>query len=278
MKRRRPWLKWIGGLLALFVAMLALFRQFEHHQVYFPDRHFPMEASFLGRPWEEADFASTDGVRLNGWFFPADATARHKRLVVLVSHGNAGNISHRLGLAAALLETGVNVMLYDYRGFGRSEGKPSEEGTYLDAQAACTWLRRKGFAGTEIVAFGESLGGGVSSELALRETLGGLVLQSTFTSIPDIGAEFFPFLPVHLLATIKYETIRKLPRIQCPVLVMHSRDDELVRFAHSRRNFEAANPPKMFLELQGGHNDALSDRAGFVAGMTQFLSSLSQQN
>src|SRR5207247_2423908 len=111
----------------------------------------------------------------------------HGQLAVLFCHGNAGNISDRLGICRALLATGVNVLLFDYRGYGRSEGRPSEEGTYLDAQAALQWLRQKGFAGTNVVAFGESLGGGIASELALREPVGGLVLQSTFCSITEIG-------------------------------------------------------------------------------------------
>ena len=116
--------------------------------------------------------------------------------------------------APLLLATGVNVFVFDYRGYGRSQGRPSEEGTYRDAQAAYQWLRQKGFPGTNIIAFGESLGGGVAAELAVRETVGGLVLQSTFTSIPDMGAELFPWLPVRWLGTIRYDTRSKLPRLQ----------------------------------------------------------------
>src|SRR5262249_52582451 len=141
-------------------------------------------------------FETADNVRLNGWFFPAGTNSPRAALAVLVCHGNAGNISHRLELCRALLATGVSVFVFDYRGYGRSKGRPSEEGTYRDAQAAYRWLQEKGFAGSNILAYGESLGGGVAAELALRERLGGLILQSTFTSIPDIGAELFPWLPV----------------------------------------------------------------------------------
>jgi fermentation-respiration switch protein FrsA (DUF1100 family) len=190
---------------------------------------------------------------------------------MLVCHGNAGNISHRLDTCIALLATGVNVFVFDYRGYGRSEGRPSEEGTYRDAQAAYQWLRQKGFPGTNIVAFGESLGGGVATELAVREPVGGLVLQSTFTSIPDMGAELFPWLPVRWLGTIRYDTHSKLPRLKVPVLVMHSPADELVGFHHGQRNFAAANEPKLFWELRGDHNNPLADTKHFIAGMEKFL-------
>src|SRR6185436_15856470 len=178
-------------------------------------------------------------------------------LAFLICHGNGGNVSHRLGLCGALLETGASVFVFDYRGYGRSEGRPGEEGTYLDAQAAHAWLRQKGFRSEGIIAYGESLGGAVVSELALRETLGGVVLQSTFTSMPEIGAEVFPWLPVRLISTIKYATQSKLPRIRVPVLVMHSRADDLARFHHSEKNYAAANEPKFFGELRGVHNEAV---------------------
>ena len=149
--------------------------------------------------------------------FPGEHEFRPARLAVLFCHGNGGNISHRLDTCAALLATGVSVFVFDYRGYGRSAGRPGEEGTYRDAQAAYQWLRQKGFAGTNIMAFGESLGGGVAAELAVREPLGGLVLQSTFTSIPDIGAELFPWLPVRLAGD---DTLRHAQQAAAPA---HSR-------------------------------------------------------
>jgi hypothetical protein len=208
---------------------------------------------------------------LHGWFFPATTNSPRRHLAVLICHGNGGNISHRLDLYHLLLQTGVAVFAFDYRGYGHSEGTPGEEGTCLDAQAAHAWLRQKGFAGTNIIAYGESLGGGVATELALRETLGGLVLQSSFTSVPDIGAELFPRLLVSLISTIKYDTHSKLPRLHIPVLVMHSRADRLIAFRHGERNFAAANEPKLFWELHGDHNDSLSDAQPFADGIERFL-------
>jgi len=212
---------------------------------------------------------------LNGWFFPADADSSRKHFVYLLCHGNAGNISHRLGHCAALLETGASVFIFDYRGYGRSQGRPGEEGTYLDGQAAHRWLRQKGFAATNIIALGESLGGGVASELALRESLGGLVLQSTYTSITDVGAELFPWLPVRWIGTIKYHTRSRLPRIKVPLLVMHSREDGLIGFPHAEKNFAVANEPKMFWEISGKHNRFLEgDRARYLEGLNKFLAGI----
>src|SRR5262249_13829319 len=149
--------------------------------------------------------------------------------------------------------------LFDYRGYGRSEGRPGEEGTYCDAQAAHGWLVKRGLAGRNILLFGESLGGGIASELALRETCGGLILENTFSCMADLGAELFPWLPVRWMSTVKYETCARLPRLKIPVLVMHSRGDKLIGFHHGEKNFALANDPKLFWELQGGHNDAVFD-------------------
>jgi hypothetical protein len=262
-------------LLAVPLLLVVLLRWFEHRQVYQPTAALWAEGGALGRLLEEAWLATRDGLRLHAWFFPSDTNSPRRDLAVLHCHGNGGNVSHRLDVAEALLSTGVNVLLFDYRGYGRSAGQPGEEGTYLDAQAAHAWLRGRGFAATNILAFGESLGGGVATELALRETVGGLVLQSTFTSIPDIGAELFPFLPVRALARIRYDTLAKLPRVRVPVLVMHSRADTLVPFAHAERNFAVANEPKQLREIAGDHNDFLeAGPEAFTSAFADFLKRL----
>ena len=248
-----------------------MFHWFERSQVYHPDPVLTSTGAELGRPFEDVSFKASDGAELNGWFFPAATNAPRRHLAVLVCHGNAGNIGHRLDTYAALLETGVNVFAFDYRGYGRSRGRPSEEGTYRDAQAAYAWLRQKGFAGTNIVAYGGSLGGGVAAELAVRETVGGLVLQSTFTSVTDMGAELFPWLPVRWLSTIRYDTRSKLPRLHVPVLVMHSPADEMIAIHHGQANFAAANEPKLFWEIRGDHNNPLADERRFIAGLEKFL-------
>ena len=272
MTRRRKLTKTLIQLLLAFLLLVLMLRWFEHNQVYHPNRVLTASGAALGRPFEDVRFKASDGVELNGWFFAAATNSPRARVAVLFCHGNGGNISHRLDTYAAMLATGVNVFAFDYRGYGLSEGRPSEEGTYRDAQAAYQWLRQKGFAGTNIIAFGESLGGGVAAELAARETVGGLVLQSTFTSVTDMGAELFPWLPVRWLGTIHYDTRSKLPHLKVPVLVMHSPADGLVRFHHGQTNFAAANEPKLFWELKGDHNDPLADTPHFIEGLEKFFS------
>jgi fermentation-respiration switch protein FrsA (DUF1100 family) len=248
-----------------------MLRWFEHNQVYHPSRIMAATGAELGRPFEDVHFRADDEVALNGWFFPGNAGSARAGLVVLLCHGNGGNISHRLAMAEALLSTGVSVFLFDYRGYGKSRGHASEEGTYRDGMAAYRWLETKGFAGSKILLFGESLGGGVAAELASRLDAAGLILQSTFTCIADIGADLFPWLPVRWLAQIKYDTLSKLPQVKAPVLVMHSRSDRLIRFEHSQRNFAAANHPKLFCELAGDHNDPLTDRKQFISDFERFV-------
>ncbi len=249
-----------------------MIRWFEHRQVYAPNSTLEANGGELGRPFEEVSFRADDGLRLHGWYFPANADSPRVHQVLLLCHGNAGNISNRLHFYRAWLELGLNLFTFDYRGYGRSEGRPGEEGTYRDAQAAVAWLRQKGFVLANIIVLGKSLGGGVASELMLREPLGGLILQSTFTSIPDIGGELYPWLPVRRLHRIKYDTVNRLPRIKAPVLVAHSRTDDLIGFHHAERNFKAANEPKQLLEIGGNHVSVIEDgRAAYLKGLERFF-------
>ncbi|HEV2395002.1 MAG TPA: alpha/beta hydrolase [Verrucomicrobiae bacterium] len=248
-----------------------MLRWFEHRQVYQPSRFSFATGSELGRPFENVFFHTRDNVRLHGWFFPANANSPRAALALLFCHGNGGNICHRLQTAQALLATGLNVFLFDYRGYGQSQGRPSEEGTYVDGMAAYEWLRQKGFAGCSILLYGESLGGGVAAELGLRLETAGLILQSTFTSLPALGAELFPWLPVQRLARIRYDTLRKLPQFKRPVLILHSPQDELVAFHHAQQNFAAGLQPKLLWEIKGRHNDPLADTNLFITGIEQFL-------
>ena len=268
-RRARQWL----AVLSVPLAACMLLRWFEHQQIFHPDPLHGSSPEVLGRPYE--DFYFGDSPRLHGWFFPASPESPREHLAVLVCHGNGGNISHRLDQCDKLLRFGVNVLLFDYRGYGKSGGKPDEEGTYRDAQTAYQWLHKKGFSEKHIVVLGEAQGGAIATELALREPVGGLILQSTFTSIPDIGAEIFTWLPVRRLCTIYYDTLSKLPRLNIPVAVMHSRDDRLIGFHHAEKNFAAANEPKLFWELKGGHNETLAaGKMEYIQGLEKFFSVL----
>jgi fermentation-respiration switch protein FrsA (DUF1100 family) len=271
----RPTARFRRNAIALLLFGLFAFmflRWFEYKNVYQPRSHLDAEPSSVGRPFEDVRFTSPDGVRLHGWFFPARGIPNRPNEVFLICHGNGGNISHRLDLYQALLSTGAAVLAFDYRGYGQSEGRPSEEGTVLDAQAALAWLRTRGFAASHVIAYGESLGGGIATELSVREPVGALVLQSTFTSIPDLGAEIFPWLPVRTVSRIKYDTHAKLPRLRVPLLIFHSRADTLIPFHHAENNFSAAREPKQLVELTGDHNDAVGDSEKFAPALEAFLS------
>jgi fermentation-respiration switch protein FrsA (DUF1100 family) len=175
---------------------------------------------------------------------------------VIVCHGNAGNIELRLPLAEAFAEMNFATLLFDYRGFGASTGKPSERGTYLDAEAACDRLAGDmGFAPDRIAVYGESLGGAVAIELALRRKVAAVLVEDTFTSMSDIGAGLYPWLPVRLLLRVRYDSRSKIARLTMPVLVIHSPEDDLVPFELGQRLFEAAREPKSFLSTGGGHED-----------------------
>ncbi len=249
-----------------------MLRQFEHNQAYHPTRELEYPPAEVGHPWEEVWLTAPDGVRLNAWFFRAAEDSPRRRWAALFCHGNGGNISSRPGYYRAVMESGVNLLTFDYRGYGRSEGRVSEEGTYTDAMTALAWLQSRGFPPSHVVAWGESLGGGIASEVARRAPLGGLALQSSFTSIPDLGAELFPWLPVRWIGRIRYDTHNRLPRLTCPVLVMHSRADEVIPFHHGERNFAAARDPKLFCEIGGNHVGALeADRPKFVEACVKFM-------
>ena len=258
--------RWLVPLLGLLVIALMLYR-FEHSQVYHPTRDAEYTPDDVSRVSEEVWLKTPDNLRLHAWFFAADKSSPRARYAILFCHGNGGNLTSRPGYYRAILETGVSLLAFDYRGYGLSGGEPSEVGTYTDTATAYQWLRTRGFAPEHILVWGESLGGGIASQLAATERVGGLVLQSSFTSIPDIGAELFPWLPVRLISRIQYDTHSRLPAIACPVVVMHSRADTTIRFSHGERNFAAAREPKAFVEIGGDHNDALlANRAAYVAG------------
>jgi fermentation-respiration switch protein FrsA (DUF1100 family) len=220
-----------------------------------------------GLKYENVSIRSEDGETLHAWWIPADDARR----TVLVFHGNAGNISHRIDYARMFRTLGYNTLLVDYRGYGQSTGSPSEEGTYRDAMASWRWLvDTRGLRPAEIVVFGESLGGPVGCWIAAREKPRALVLASTFTSLPDLGAEVYRFLPVRLLSRFKYDTRECLGKVSAPVLVLHSPRDDIVPYAHGEALYAAAREPKHFLQLAGGHND------GFVHTRSEWVKALGE--
>lgn len=262
----------LPGLLVLF-SLLALFilylKYYERRGIYFPIKEIVSTPKELGLEFEDVFFLSVDGKKLNGWYVPA----KKPRATVLFCHGNAGNISHRIEVVDMFIELGLDVFIFDYRGYGRSLGKPSEEGLYLDAQSAHRYLIDKRNLDEEsIVVYGKSIGANVAIELCSNVGVAALISESAFTSAAEIGKKIFPFLPIKWFITIKYDALSKMKEISAPKLIIHSEDDEIIPCEHGRRLFETAPEPKEFYVMHGGHNDAIFlAREDFVKRLDAFL-------
>lgn len=220
--------------------------------LYTPMHEIPYTPAELDLEFENVAFKSSDGLRLNGWYIPV----KDSQFTVLFCHGNGGNMMHRLDSINIFYNIGLSCFIFDYRGYGHSQGKPCEEGTYLDIEAAYTWLtRKKKVSPDSIVVFGRSLGGSIAAYLASKVKVKALVVESTFTSYVDIGRKFYPYMPVRWFASFSYRTIDYIRDVTCPVMLVYSRGDEVVPFEFGLELYEAANEPKKFVEISGNHND-----------------------
>jgi len=269
----RRMLQVVMTAVAAYAAVVFMVWLTQDRLVYFP--HIAGAATATparaGLAFETVRIPTADGETLAAWWVPATPL----RGVVLLLHGNAGSIADRIDYLPHFNAMGHAVLLVDYRGYGSSTGKPSETGTYADAQAAWQWLAaQRGFKPADIVLAGESLGGAVAAELAARVQPRALVLISAFTSAPDLGGEIYPWLPVRLISRYRYDTLGHLRKFGGPVLVAHSRDDEIVPFAHGERLHAAVRGAKALLEMRGGHNEGfLFGRPEQVRQVAAFLGS-----
>lgn len=254
-KRRLGWCRKLLLSLAAAALMVAVVCMiFEEAFIFFPSPYPEGDWEAAGLAHDDVEFESADGVALHGWYLSHPRPKAH----VLYCHGNAGNLTHRAGVLATLRDTvGVSVLIFDYRGYGRSQGKPTEQGILHDARAARAWLaRREGIEESEIVLLGRSLGGGVAVDLAARDGARALVLESTFTSVPDMASHCFPILPLRYLLTTRLDAAAKIGDYHGPLLISHGDADSIVPYRMGRQLFDAANQPKRFITLAGGdHND-----------------------
>ncbi len=222
--------------------------------IFFPYATLDQTPAEWGLVYEDVFLDTEDGVRLHGWYIP-----RHgSKQALLFFHGNAGNISHRGASVEIFHRLGLNVFIFDYRGYGKSEGKPDEKGLYKDARAAWRYLsKERGFGQEEIILFGRSLGGAVAAELATEIQPGGLILESTFSSAKDVANAVFPILSRLIFLRYDFDTAAHVRRVACPVLVLHSPDDEIIPFRLGEKVFQAANEPKSFVKMRGDHNSGI---------------------
>ena len=242
----------------------------DSHFIYFPDRVLVGTPADIGLEYEDVFFRASDGVQLHGWFVPGESG-----VTLLWFHGNAGNISHRLENISMLHHrVGISIFIFDYRGYGQSSGKVSEEGTYLDAEAAIDYLRSRDNAavGQELVLFGRSLGCAVAVEMAVRHKVRGVILESPFASIRDMAHRAYPFLPSGVLIRMvraRYDSISKIGSVHSPLMVLHGDRDDIVPIDTGRELFGAANGPKRFYVIEGAaHNDT------YVIGGDRYLEAL----
>lgn len=254
-----------GGYGALTTLMYLL----QERLLFHPTRNIVASPADVDLSFEDVQFSTSDGESLHGWWVPhIEAFA-----TILFFHGNTGNISGRIDIIEKLHGMGVNVFIFDYRGYGLSTGAPSEEGIYKDTEAAFQYLvKERKIPASDIVIHGRSLGGGPAAWLGERVRAAALILEATFTSIPDAGSHHYPFLPVRLLANIEFDNLARVARCRCPVLIIHSPQDDVIPFAQAERLFAAAKDPKVFLELSGAHNEghAVSGHR-YLAGVNAFL-------
>ena len=259
----------LAVLIALYLAigLLAKFTNVINHFIYFPERDIFQDPSDFGLEFEDVYLTTSDGVRIHGWFVPGSGGP-----TLVWFHGNGGNISHRVDNIAGLHgRLGVSILIIDYRGYGLSEGSPTEQGTYLDAEAAVAHaLSRPDVDPERVVLFGRSLGCAVAAEMAVRHDAYAVVLESPFTSVLAMARQAYPFLPgVGLLVGDMYDTLDKVARIDAPIMVLHGDSDEIVPFEMGREVFETAPEPKRFYIIRGaGHNDT------YAAGGASYLDAL----
>jgi fermentation-respiration switch protein FrsA (DUF1100 family) len=261
--------------VVLYAASIAFIVLDERSLVYHPgERTVHPPSPVLALRQREVTFPAADGPRLHAWVIPA-ASRDSSGVWMLICHGNYGNIGYgdRPPFYAGLRDLGLNLLAFDYRGFGASEGAPSESGVYRDARAAYQYLRDTiGVRPEQIILFGHSLGTGVAIELASHVPAAGVVLEAPYTSIPDRGQEIYPFLPITLIARNRFASIDRVPQLATPKLVLHAPGDDVIPYAHGQRVFAAAARPKRFVTVRGTHSTAFrEDSARYYGAIAQFV-------
>ena len=261
--------------LALFfiVFFYVYVRHLERNNLYGPSRAIELNPSDISLQYEEIFFDAIDDVRLNGWFVPAD----NADITLIFAHGNGGNISHRLDKLKVFNDLGVNVFIFDYRGYGKSEGVPQESGLYKDITAAYDYIKSRKVS-DRLVIYGESLGGAVAIDISSRVNVDGLILEGTFTKVSEMAKTIYPWLPGFFLKS-KFDSISKIAGVKSPKLHLHGRFDNIVPFEMGQRLFVAAGEPKKFVTLEGQHNDGFYVSADKVQKeLREFFNTLKKQS
>jgi len=261
-ERRRIILISLGLLILALTGCVASY-------IYYPERDIRFTPNSVGLAYTNVTLETSDGVNINAWWVPV----KNPRAIVLFCHGNGGNVGYYLETLQVFNRLGLSALIFDYRGYGRSGGSPSEKGTYLDAEAAWSYLTQaRKIAPRQIIFWGRSLGGAIAARTAAGHRCGLLILESAFTSVPEVAQAHIAWLPAWVLARYRYETSRFLKRVTVPTLVIHSPDDEIIPYSLGQKLFETLEGPKAFLEIKGSHNQGFIDSLSvYEAGVDAFI-------
>ena len=264
----------LKGIIYIFIGLALIFgyiKYMESRGIFFPLRNVEATPSFLHIPFEDVYIKTEDNIKINGWFIPKEGA----KDTILFCHGNAGNIGNRLEKIIFLQEADVNIFIIDYRGYGKSQGRPTEEGLYLDAAAAYNYLvNTREIKAENIILYGESIGTAVIINLASREKIAGLIAEGAFSTGRDMGKQIYPFLPAFIFSN-KFDSLSKIKDVNEPKLFIHSRDDEIVPFGLVKKLFDAAGEPKQLKEIKGSHNSCFLDcREATLACIKSFIEQL----
>jgi len=265
-------LKSIFLVLFLIVVCALWFRNFEWHNIFFPTKGITQTPAQFGIDYQEVTLKTEDDFKLYAWFVSAQT---HSDITIIFSHGNGGNIASRIEKISFLRDLGLNVFIYDYRGYGNSQGRPSEEGLYRDGSAAYDYLvKTKNISPDKIIAYGESLGAAVATYMAKNFKLRAIILEGAFTNAKDMAKEIYPFLPSFFIRS-RLDSMENIKNSNIPKLFIHAQLDEIVPYELSKKLFQAAPEPKYFCTLKGQHNDAFfSDQKTTREAIVSFLSKL----
>jgi len=260
---------WALLILALFVVYL---RYLERKTLFYPTKEIEYLPKEAGLDYEDILFKIRDNVELNGWFVPAP----NARCTILFCHGNAGNISHRIEKIRFFHDLGCNVFIFDYRGYGKSKGRPSENGVYSDVQAAYDYLLSRGIKPEQIIGYGESIGSASIIDLASKNKVAALIIDSGFTNAKDMIKKIYPFLPYWIFAS-RWESLEKIKSMTVPKLIIHSVNDEIVPYKLGKKLYDAAREPKEFLEVHGGHNSCFFEsEAAYKEKVSGFIKTVTK--
>ncbi len=238
-----------AGVLAFLFYFYVRF--LERRATYQPSRTFENNPGDIGLNYKDIYFETADNIKLNGWLVPAE----NSKTTLIFCHGNGGNISHRLEKILFFHKLGLNLFIFDYRGYGLSLGSPSEQGLYRDIEAAYKFLQSGELKNQKTIVYGTSLGGAVAVDLASKHPLDGMILESTFASTTDMGKIIYPWIP-SFLSFNKFDSFTKISKINIPKLIMHSETDDIIPFSQGQKLFENAPEPKQFLIINGYHNES----------------------